>query len=71
MLHCSGNKNLVTSDNPVFKRGNNGVFAFNRNNGNSNSNNTSRAVAVCGAGLLCEVLFSKNFTCTTSKIFKK
>ena len=69
-LH-SRHKNLVTSDNPVFKRGNNGVFAFNRNNGNSNSNNTSRAVAVCGAGLLCEVLFSKNFTCTTSKIFKK
>ena len=57
MLHCSGNKNLVTSGNPVFNRGNNGVFAFNNNNGNSNSNNTSRAVAVCGAGLLCEIYF--------------
>ena len=49
-LH-SGNKNLVTSDNPVFRRGNNGVFAFFRGIGDGFSYFTSRAVAVCGAGL--------------------
>lgn len=47
-LH-SGNKDLVTSDGPVFTRGRNGVFAFSRNNGGSYL--TSRGVAVCGAGL--------------------
>ena len=49
-LH-SGVKILVTSGNPVFKRGYFGVFAFNFHIGISVSYNTSRAVAVCGAGL--------------------
>ncbi len=49
-LH-SGYKSLVTSDNPVFKRGYNGVFAFYRDSGYGGGYSTSRAVAVCGAGL--------------------
>ena len=49
-LH-SGNKGLVTSDNPVFRRGYGGVFAFDGGSGSSHGYGTSRAVAVCGAGL--------------------
>ena len=49
-LH-SGNKPLVTSDYPVFARGDGGVFAFCRYYGGSSGYGTSRAVAVCGAGL--------------------
>ena len=49
-LH-SGDKYLVTSYNPVFLRGNVGVFAFYGGGGDSNGYITSRAVAVCGAGL--------------------
>ena len=49
-LH-SGNMYLATTDYPVFERGYNGVFAFDRNGGSSSSGSTSRAVAVCGAGL--------------------
>ena len=55
-LH-SGNKDLVTSGSPVFLRGYNGVFAFNYHRGYCGSYVTSRAVAVCGAGLLCEIYF--------------
>ena len=50
----TGNSNAGKHENSGNSSNNNANAG---NNGNSNSNNTSRAVAVCGAGLLCEIYF--------------
>ena len=47
------------SSNPIFKRGNSGVFNSNNNNGNDNSNNGSRVAVWAGAGLLHNTWWGK------------